>query len=236
MNIKALQTPPFLRNQNLEEFILQQSRRYLKENSILTVASKIVSVAENRFASKKINKEKLIHQESDYYLGAIQKKFHLTIKHQLLIPTAGIDESNSETGDYILYPKNPFLSVKKLRSFICKKMHLKNFGVLMTDSRTFPLRRGVVGVALAYTGFYGIKSLVGKKDIFKKHLLKVTTINIIDALAAAATLLMGEGGESRPLAVIKNAPVRFTNKNNPKEVQIPVAEDLYYPLYKHLLK
>ncbi len=236
MKVHAVQTPIFYHGMNLAEFVLEHAGQYLKEKSVLVVASKIVSVSENRTCPiKQMDKKQLVQQESDHYLGTTQG-FHLTIKHQLLVPSAGIDESNSENGDYILYPKDPFASVKTLATQIKNELSLKSLGIIMADSRSFPLRRGVVGVALAYTGFQGIKSLVGETDLFGQRVLRVTKINLIDGLAAAAVLLMGEGGESRPLAIIDEIPLVFTQDSDPSEMHIPLEEDLYYPLYQHLLQ
>ncbi len=235
MNITAIRTPIFRLKQNLVHFIIQHTKNDIKENTILAITSKIVSLSENRLLSKKnIDKKTLIKKECTHYLGQIQMGYHLTIHHNLLIPSAGIDESNSENKKYILYPKNPFLSAKKLLQLLKKQTGLKNLGVIITDSRTFPLRRGVLGVALAYSGFKGIKNCIGLKDLFGQK-LKVTTINIVDALAASAVLLMGEGAQSTPLAVITKAPVVFTNKDDHLELNIPVKDDLYSPLYQHLL-
>lgn len=43
---------------------------------------------------------------------------------------------------------------------------LKKEGVLITDSRTMPLRASIIGVALGYAGFRGIKDYRGQPDIF----------------------------------------------------------------------
>jgi len=231
MIVKAIKTSVFSYGMNLEDFIIKHVHQQLKEGSILAITSKLVSIAENQVIPKtSIDKKTLIQQESEHYLGSTHYGCHLGIRHGLLVPSAGIDESNSPHGDYILYPKAPFASLKKLNHSIRKRLRLKHLGTIMTDSRTLPLRRGVVGVALAYDGFQGTKSLIGQKDIFGRCLL-VTKINIIDALAASAVLLMGEGAECQPLAIITDASVAFTDNTDPSEIQIPVNQDLYAPLF-----
>ena len=221
---------------NLIDFILDHCSSVLEENSILAITSKIISISENRLINKKdINKKQLIQKEGEYYLGEIAYDCHLSIHHGLLVPSAGIDESNSEQNQYILYPKEPFSSAEKIVRQIKKKLNLKNLGILITDSRTLPLRKGVVGVALAYYGFSGIKNMIGKKDLFGRK-LKITTINIVDALAASAVLLMGEGNEQKPLAIMQNTPVTFTDDSDSSQLSIPITEDLYFPLYKHLIQ
>ena len=232
MKIKAIKTDVFSQDMNLVEFILKHTKNKLKEKSVLFVTSKIVSIAEGRTCNKgKIDKQTLIKKECEYYLGEISYGCHLTIQKGLLIPSAGIDESNSLKGEYILYPKDPFSSAETITHAIKKQLSLKNFGLVLTDSRTLPLRQGVVGVALAYSGFKAIKNLIGQQDLFGRP-LKMTRINKVDALAASAVLLMGEGAEQCPLAIADEVPLEFTDKTDPSELKISIEEDLYNPLYR----
>jgi F420-0:gamma-glutamyl ligase len=71
----------------------------------------------------------------------------------------------------------------------------------MTDSRTTPLRPGVTGVTLAHSGFHALQTDVGRVDGCGRRLW-ITQGNMVDAFAAAAVLVMGEGSEQTPLAVI----------------------------------
>ena len=232
MKVTAIKTNIFNRDMNLLEFIFQNTKNKLKEKSILFITSKIVSLAERRTLNKdKIDKKTLIKKECEHYLGEIGYGCHLTIRQGLLLPSAGIDESNSLKGEYILYPKDPFSSAEKITRAMKKKLSLKDFGLVLTDSRTLPLRQGVVGVALAYSGFKAIKNLIGQPDLFGRE-LKITRINIVDALAASAVLLMGEGAEQCPLAIAQEIPLEFTNKTDPSELKISIKEDLYNPLYR----
>ena len=72
----------------------------------------------------------------------------------------------------------------------------------MTDSHVTPLRRGVTGLALAYAGFEGVESQVGKPDLHG-HPLRFTEKAVADDLAAASVLVTGEAGESTPFAVVR---------------------------------
>ena len=237
MTIKAITTSVFQKNQSLISFILKHAGQLITEKSILCVTSKIVSLAEGRVVClKNQDKTKLIKQESELYIGEIGYGTHLTIKEGMLIPSAGVDESNSPTkGECILYPKNPFKQADTLRKALQKKLGLKQIGLIITDSRTFPLRAGTVGVALSYSGFKGVKSLIGKKDLFGRP-LKITRMNLVDSLASSAVMLMGEGAECCPLAVIQNIPLVWTTKTQPKEVKIDLKKDLYYPLLSPFIK
>ena len=106
---------------------------------------------------------------------------------------------------------------------------------MITDSRTMPLRAGVTGVAVGYAGFRGIKDYRGTPDIFGRK-FKFSRTNIADGLATAAVLVMGEGSEQQPLAIIKRAPVEFCDRVNRMELRIDIQEDMYRPLFSKLPK
>lgn len=232
LSVTGIRTKVFYKKDSLEEFLLTNLEDLDLENNILAITSKIVSISENQYVSKKeISKSDLVKREADQYLGVGGYGVELTIKHGLLIPSAGIDESNSESDEYILYPKNPYQSAERVYKFLKKKLNLKNFGILITDSHTLPLRKGVTGVALSYWGFEGVKSRVGQKDIFEKP-LKFTHIDVVDALAAMAVYVMGEADERMPLAILENTNVTFTKTTSPNEIKIELENDLYAPLLK----
>jgi len=233
MQIKAIKTRIFHENENLLEFILQYIKK-IPDNSVLVITSKIVALSEGRAIQYKNETQKieLIKKESDF---AIKTKLTwLTIKDGMVMASAGIDESNAR-GKLILLPENSFKSADLIRKKLKKIFGIKKFGVLITDSRIFPLRAGIVGVSLGYAGFKGIRNYIGKKDIFGRP-LKMSRTDIADSLATSAVLCMGEGKEQQPIALITNAPVEFTNRVNKKELLIDPKEDLYLPLFKKIKK
>lgn len=233
MQVKPIKTRIFRENENLIEFILRYVKR-IPENSVLVVTSKIVALSEGRTVKfkNKAQKIKLIKQESDFAIKT--KLVWLTIKDGMVMASAGIDESNAK-GKLILLPKNSFQSADLIRKKLKKIFKIKNLGILITDSRIFPLRAGIVGVSLGYAGFQGIKNYIGEKDIFGR-ILKMSRTDIADSLATAAVLCMGEGKEQQPLALITNAPVQFIEKIKRKELLIDPKEDLYLPLFGSILK
>ncbi len=234
MTVKAIKTPIYDSKTNLLDFILENITEPLEE-SVLVITSKIVSLYENQVVSSShISKKELVKREADHYIGEIGYDVHLTVKHGILIPSAGIDESNSPNGDFILYPQNPSFSVQQIQKKIKERLGLKHFGVILSDSHTTPLRRGVTGICLAHSGFQAIESKIGATDLFDRE-LKYTTMNWADALAAAATILMGESNESRPLAIIRCKAIVFNSAADKESLAIPLEEDLYYPLLKDKL-
>ncbi len=233
LSVQPIQTEIFQPRQDLLQFVKSSVPRTLvQERMILVITSKIVSLAENRLVAKdSISKKELVQQEADVFLGEVAYGCYLTVKHGLFIPSAGIDESNSATGDYILFPKDPYQSAENLWSALKKEWNLKELGILITDSHTTPLRKGVTGIGLAYWGFQGLRNLVGTEDLFGRQLV-MTNMNLVDGLSVAAVMMMGEGNECQPLAVIHGASVVFSEKTNRDEIAMPLQEDLYAPFFK----
>lgn len=233
MKIQAVKTRIFKEREDLAKFIVEHLGR-VKERSILVVTSKIIALSEGRTAPFKSHraKTKLIRAESQIALRA--KPVWLTIKDGMFMASAGIDESNAN-GKLVLLPKDSFAAAEELYKKLRRKFGVKHFGILVTDSRTTPLRSGVVGAALGYAGFCGIKDYRGALDIFGRK-FKFSRVNVADSLAAAAVLVMGEGRERQPLAVIEDPPVKFCAAIRRKELQIDIRDDMYRPLFKELLK
>ncbi len=221
MKIKAIKTDRITANQfTLIEF-LDKYVSELKEGSVVAITSKIVSLCEGRVAKKgSINKYDLAKEDADYYLPAPINSnqalgFFLTIKDGILIPVAGIDESNSD-GDYVLWPLDSQKSANEAREFLVKKFKLNNVGVVITDSKTTPLRWGVTGVGMAVSGFLPLNDYRGKEDLFGRK-LEVSQVSAIDALAGMAVFAMGEGSEACPLVVMNDftaEQVQFTGRED----------------------
>ena len=219
---------------------IRHSVRSLPEKSVFVVTSKVVSIWQGRCVPMREvpDKEKLIAREADWYIPRERTPgawVTHTIKNNLFIPSGGVDESNAD-GHYILWPKNPKRVARELWAWLRKTYRVKNLGVIISDSHTVPLRRGVLGISLAHYGFVPLKDYRGMRDIFGRT-LKMTQMNIADGLAVAAVLLMGEGKERTPLALIRDVPwVRFMPREwKPRgkfsSFEIKTKEDVYYPLF-----
>jgi dihydrofolate synthase / folylpolyglutamate synthase len=233
MIIKPIKTRIFKEGEDLIGFITNYFCR-LKEESIVVVTSKIIALSERRTAIVKNVRaqERLIRAESE--LAIPTKYVWLTIKDGMVMASAGIDESNAN-GKCVLLPQDSFKSARLLSVALKRKYSLKRLGVLITDSRTVPLRAGVTGVAIGYAGLRGVKDYRGTPDIFGRK-FKFSSTNVADSLAAAAVLVMGEGNEQQPLALIEKAPVEFCDKINHKELCIDIKNDVYQPLFTKLSK
>jgi len=237
MNIHAVKTHRIQNGESLSQ-ILDRYIHKLKNGSVVAITSKIVSLCQGRVVSKQADpdfKKALIKQEADAVIDTVHNPYgiYLTLKNNILIPSAGIDESNGDNV-YILYPENIQETALTAWSFLAEKHGIPNLGVIITDSHTMPLRRGVTGIALGWCGFKPLYSYIGKPDIYGNP-LRVTQINLLDALATSAVLMMGEGSEQSPLAIIVNAPkIDFLDRapipEEESSVSIPIEEDLYRSL------
>lgn len=233
MIIQPIKTRIFREGDNLPEFVVSYFKK-IPEESVIVVTSKIVALAEKRtaIAENIQTKEKLIRAESEFAVPT--KHVWLTVKDSMVMASAGIDESNAD-GRLILLPKDSFKTARVLRNKLKKKYGVKNLGILITDSRTTPLRAGVTGVALGYAGFRGIKDYRGTPDIFGRK-FKFSCTNVADGLATAAVFVMGEGNEQQPLAIIEKAPIEFCDRTYRDELHIAMQDDMYLPFFSKLPK
>jgi dihydrofolate synthase / folylpolyglutamate synthase len=233
MIIRSIRTRVFQEGEDLFSFTSSYIKK-IPENSIIVVTSKIVALSERRTVEiqDEKTKEKLIRRESSF---SMRTKFvWLTITNGMVMASAGIDESNAN-GKLILLPKNSFKTANVLWKKLRQKYKVKNMGVLITDSRTIPLRAGVTGVALGYAGFRGIRDYRGRHDIFGRK-FKFSRTNVADSLATAAVFLMGEGNEQQPLAIITSPPIEFRKRSIHNELCIDPKDDMYQPLFSKLKK
>lgn len=233
MVIRAIKTKIFREGDDLFRFVAKYIKK-VKENSVIVITSKIVSLSENmaRKIENTSTREKLIKSESQW---AMKTKYTwLTIKDGTVMSSAGVDESNAD-GKIILLPKDSYKSAATIRRKLMRHYKVKNLGVIISDSRLLPLRAGVVGISLGYAGFSGVRDYRGTPDIFGR-ILRLSRTDIADGLATAAVLEMGEGAEQQPLALITNSRVEFRNQIKRKELYIDPKEDIYQPLFEKIKK
>lgn len=236
MTIKLIKTQKIRGKQTILN-VLEQYLPPLTEQSIVAITSKIVAICEGRVVKLgTIEKQALVRKEADYYINPTSTNDYaiLTVKNNIFIPSAGVDESNGN-GYYVLWPKDSEKTAAAIRAWLAKRFNLKQVGVIITDSKTTPLRWGTTGVALGYSGFEGIKNYVGKSDIFGRA-LEVTKANVVDPLAAMAVLAMGEGAEQTPIAVLEDSGFVNFNHKYPSRKELALLNiGLKDPMYEPML-
>lgn len=216
--------------------ILDEYLPPIKERSVVVITSKIVAICEGRIANpKEHDKDQLIMKEAEYYLPRSSNRYNvlLTIKNNTIIASSGIDESNAN-GYLILWPKYPQQTANNIRKYLLKRFQLKNVGVVITDSRLAPLRRGTIGVSIGYSGFAALHYYIGEKDIFGRK-FEMQVGNIADELAVSAVLAMGEGSEQTPIAIVEDVPFVKFQKRDPsakelRDLHISLEDDIFAPV------
>jgi len=216
--------------------VIDESLPALKDGDVLLITSKVLGIHQGMCIDMKevTDKDELIKKEADVYIERTQcpnELVVLTVKDNTLIPSAGIDESNAN-GYYVLWPKQANKMAKEICKYLKKKFAIKKLAVIITDSHTIPLRRGLLGISIGFYGLNPLRDYQGKDDLFGRK-LRISKSNVVDSLASFAVLLMGEGNEQTPMVIARNVDfVEFTEKENSKELLIPIEEDIYEPLLR----
>jgi len=237
MKITSIKTPIVQVNDDLLAVIANNIDQ-LPEKSVLVVTSKIISYAQNRLAPIKTGgqkeKHELVKKEADSYLPSSYSQYDimLALKDGHLTANAGIDESNAN-GQYVLWPENLQQEVNKIWQFARRHYQVKELGVIVTDSRTWPLRWGVVGTCLVHCGFKQLADYRGEKDLFGRE-IHFVQLNIAEAMASAAVLEMGEVAEQTPLALIEDIKHIEFQDHEPTnlelaDLKIALEDDMYGP-------
>jgi len=252
LNLTSLNNIPLIRrDDNLADIVLkslQDTGLELQDNDILVLAQKIVSKAEGRKVNlatvsassqaielaQKTEKDprvvELMLQESNEVLRT--RIGTIIVEHKLgfVCANAGIDHSNvAGDGDsaeefVLLLPEDPDRSCAMLRNEIESKTG-KHIGVVIIDSHGRAWRNGTVGVAIGMSGVPGIIDKRGDKDLFG-YTLRITIIGAADELAAAASLVMGQASEGRPVVHVRGFPYPL-QEGSIKELIRPKEQDMF---------
>ncbi len=146
----------------------------------------------------------VVLRESDEILGGVEHALS-TIKNGVLVANGGADQSNAPPNHAALWPEDPQRSAEGLREAF-RRAGL-DVGVLITDSRTLPLRMGSSAVAIGVAGFSPVDDLRGRGDLFGRP-MRIKRLAVADDISSAAQLVMGETSESMPVALVRGAPVQ----------------------------
>lgn len=208
----------------------------LKEEDIVLITSKIISINEGRCVPVlKSNKEGLVIEESEYFYKIPETGRILTVTNNALISASGIDESNAN-GYYILLPKDSYKSAKDIHRYLTEMFNIKKLGIVITDSHSVPLRYGALSISVGSWGIAPIEYHTGKKDLFGRNLIYSKT-NVIDSLAASTTLVSGECAESVPIVIARDVPnISFIDEDPRKELFVEMKDDLYKSLFDQFKK
>lgn len=218
----------------------------IEDGDVIAIAQKIFSKAENRIvrlrqivSSKKAEEIATAIGKSPKFVELVLKETKRIVKASpeilivednrgLICINAGIDKSNVEgRGNFTLLPLNPDKSAQECRAEIMK-LTGKKVAVIVCDTYSRPFRRGQVNYAIGVAGINPFKDYRGKEDLFGL-ILKVKNVAVIDEIAAAAELLMGQAKEATPVVIFKglNNLVMFCEECGINELRISSEEDLF---------
>ena len=191
-----------------------------EDGDILVIAQKVVSKAEGRLAdlrsvtpspravalAKEVGKDarvvEVILSESSEVVR--HRAGVLVVAHRLgfVMANAGVDQSNVGGEEHVLLlPRDPDASAAALKAALDREFDAE-LGIVINDSFGRAWRNGVVGVALGAAGVPSLRDMIGEPDLFGRP-LRVTTVAVADELAAAASLLMGQGAEGLPVVHVR---------------------------------
>jgi coenzyme F420-0:L-glutamate ligase/coenzyme F420-1:gamma-L-glutamate ligase len=196
----------------------------LRDHDVLVLAQKIVSKAEGRSVrladvvpsararelAPQCDKDprlvELILSEAAEVLRV--RPGVIVVVHRLgfVLANAGIDRSNvSPDTDaaerVLLLPRDPDGSAHALRERL-RALTGADVAVIINDSLGRAWRNGTLGTALGASGLPALADLRGQPDMFQRA-LQTTEVGVGDEIAAAASLLMGQADEGRPVVLVR---------------------------------
>lgn len=190
---------------------------------VLVLAQKIVSKAEGRYVdlasvTPSAEAERLATEtDKDPRLVEVilsesrrvvrHSKHVLIVEHRcgFVMANAGIDRSNVDpvegSDPVLLLPQDADASAARLSAALSAGFGVP-LAVVISDSFGRPWRQGTVGVALGAAGLPALRDLRGAPDLYGRP-LRVTETGFADEIAAAASLLMGQGDEGQPAVLVR---------------------------------
>lgn len=214
-----------------------------QDGDIVVVTSKIVSKAEGQLVDtykiKPSEEAKSLAQE----LGMDPRNLEVILQEtqQILIARpdllltedrlgfistkAGVDSSNTLSGPkgqiVSLLPKNPDKSAREIRKTI-KKITGKEIAAIINDTFGRPDRKGSVGMAIGISGIAAIYHPPTTQDLFGKQ--RHPEIAQVDEIAAAASLLMGQTDEGRPVIIVRGVDYQLSETSEIKDLLHPTTK------------
>lgn len=229
-------TTPVLRPPQADlRAVLHGSLPTLVEGDVLVISSKVVAIHEGRCVPVVgSDKEALVAAEAQLIIPRPYWNRPLTVARHAFVGSAGIDQSNGD-GHYVLLPEDVFASAKHLWEWLRSEYGLTQCGVIISDSASAPFRLGASGVALSWWGIEPLRAHQGRLDLFGRAIVAERS-NLVDPIAAAATLVGGEVDESTPVVIARGVPnLVFTDSDTRAELLTSFSEDIFRVLYERWL-
>jgi len=232
---------------NLAKIIVETAAKNnveIEDRDIIVISQKVVSKAEGRVVkfeeinpseeaeklAEKVQRDpkliELVLKETRRIIKASPEILIVEDKRGLICINAGVDKSNVPRDAYSLLPQDPDESARRIKKEI-EKLTGKEIAVIIVDTFSRPFRRGQVEFAIGIAGIKPFKDYRGQRDLYG-NLLKVKNVAIVDEMACAAELVMGQAKEAIPVAIIKNLErAEVSEDSSIRELAISHQEDLF---------
>jgi coenzyme F420-0:L-glutamate ligase/coenzyme F420-1:gamma-L-glutamate ligase len=232
---------------NLAELICNAAESqgtHIQNGDILVVTHVVVSRAEGRVVNldevipsefaKNIAEQyekdpalvEVVLQESKSIRRMGDGKLITETKHGFICANSGIDKSNVPgERNVALLPEDPDRSAEEIRGKI-RKLTGCDVAVIISDTHGRPLRKGEVNVAIGVAGIKALTDRRGESDLFG-YVLRVKQTAIIDELASAAELAIGQANEGIPVAIIRGYDYLKSENARTTDLIRPREEDLF---------
>lgn len=203
---------------------MKQASLSFQDGDVLVVAQKIVSKSEGRIVqlasvspgaeaqalAKRTGKDaalcQLILDEAQEVVRTAPNLVIVRNRQGVVLANAGIDASNVAHPDdascVLLWPIDPDASAQRLRAAL--QPGGQHVSVIISDSLGRAWRMGTLGTAIGVAGMVPLRDQCGESDLFGRTLMATVT-GVADEIAAAASLVIGEGGEGVPAALVRGA-------------------------------
>ena len=242
------QLPLLKEGDDLAGIIVSRARRLgvgIRNRDLVVIGQKAVSKAEGRIIdtrdvipsaratkiAKKTGKTaefvEIVLKESSKVLRADKGAFIVRTKRGATCLNAGVDKSNVKgNSTYALLPQDPDASARRMRKRI-ERLTGKHVAVVVCDTRSRPFRKGQVEESIGVAGLNPLVDYRGQKDLFG-YTLRFKNVAIVDELASAAELVMGQGRERTPVAIIRGLTrVRLQKHASSRFLVVSPKEDLF---------
>ena len=202
---------------------LSRAGLVLQPGDVLVLAQKIVSKAEGRIidvadvvpsaeaielAAVTQKDPRAVQVVLDQSVRVVRARPNLIIvehRRGWVMANAGIDHSNVAPQDgaerVLLLPLDPDASAETLRARLAPSVG-GPLGIVISDSFGRAWRRGTAGIAIGAAGLPALVDLRGNPDLFGR-ILEVSISGFADEIAAAASLVQGQGDEAQPVVLVR---------------------------------
>ncbi len=198
----------------------QQEKISLRNNDIIVIAQKIISKAENalvdlktvipsekasEIASQTGRDPRLVQVYLDESSDVLYVKGRAVVtRHRsgMIMSSSGVDRSNvaeHAEGIVVLLPRDCDRSAQNIREGI-RRLMKKKTAVIISDSGGRSDRKGSIGTAIGLAGIAAVEQR-DQKDLFGNP--TKSEIALVDELAAAASMLMGQADEMIPVVIVR---------------------------------